>query len=95
MSEQLIFVSGTNCKFSEEVAPLVKVFSDRYPQIEIIELSAGKDEQKFSELTSGKYFNSTPTFVALRDGNVIEWQEGRACDNKMAQMFGLEAPRGV
>ncbi len=95
MSEQLIFVSGTNCKFSEEVAPLVKVFSDRYPQIEIIEMWAGKDEQKFSELTSGKYFRSTPTFVALRDGQVIEWQEGRACDNKMAQMFGLESPRGV
>lgn len=95
MSEQLIFVSGTNCKFSEEVAPLVKVFSDRYPQIDIIELWAGKDEQKFAELTSGKYFRSTPTFVAMRDGEVIEWQEGRACDNKMAQMFGLEAPRGV
>ena len=93
MSSKLIFVVGDNCMLSDEVSPSVDVFLNRYPDVELIKLKAGQDEQEFTKLTN-QHMQSTPAFVAIVDDKVVSRHEGRACDNKIAQMFGLEAPRG-
>lgn len=90
--DRLIFVSGDNCKASDETAPKVDLFESMYPDVEVFRLHTGGDEDKFSELTNGEKLNRTPTLIAMRDNVVIDRHESYGCENKMGQMFGYVEP---
>jgi hypothetical protein len=84
---KLIFVAGDNCQTSDEMQEKVLLFSEQNPDVEIIRLSAGKDEDTFEELTKGWRFNATPAFAAIVDGEVVDRHQGKLCEVRLGKMF--------
>ena len=85
--KELLFVSGDNCVDSTEVLPAVKLFMEQNPDIVVLNLKAGVDEDYFKARTNGQSFSSTPTFVALEDNKVIDRHEGKLCEVRLGKMF--------
>lgn len=84
---ELVFVSGDNCVASEEVQEKVALFSEQNPDVEIIRLKAGQDENRFAELSGGWRFNATPAFTARIDGEIVDRHQGKLCEVRLAKMF--------
>jgi hypothetical protein len=85
--KELIFVSGDNCSASEEVREKVDIFSQQHPEVSIIRLKAGQDEDEFAKLSDGWRFNATPAFTARVDGVVADRHQGKLCEVRLAKMF--------
>ena len=85
--KELIFVSGDNCSASEEVQEKVDLFSQQHPEVSIIRLKAGQDEDEFAKLSDGWRFNATPAFTAKVDGVVADRHQGKLCEVRLAKMF--------
>jgi len=88
--KELIFVSGDNCLASEEVQEKVDLFSQQHPDVSIIRLKAGQDEDQFAELSGGWRFNATPAFAAKVDGMITDRHQGKLCEVRLAKMFTSE-----
>jgi hypothetical protein len=85
--KELIFVSGDNCSASEEVQEKVELFSKQHPEVSIIRLKAGQDEDQFAELSGGWRFDATPAFAAKVDGAITDRHQGKLCELRLAKMF--------
>jgi hypothetical protein len=85
--KELIFVSGDNCSASEEVQEKVELFSQQHPEVSIIRLKAGQDEDHFAKLSDGWRFNATPAFTAKVDGVITDKHQGKLCELRLAKMF--------
>lgn len=85
--KQLLFVSGDNCQLSEDMQEKVSLFSDQNPDVEVVRLFAGQDEDLFQKMTGGDRFSATPTFYALEDGQVLDRHQGRLCEVRLGKMF--------
>lgn len=48
--KQLVFVTGDNCNLSEEMQEKVDLFHTISPEVEIIRMETGKDENAFTAL---------------------------------------------
>ena len=88
--KELIFVSGDNCIASEEVQEKVELFSQQHPEVSIIRLKAGQDEDQFAEMSGGWRFNATPAFTAKIDGSIVDRHQGKLCEVRLAKMFTKE-----
>lgn len=88
--KELIFVSGDNCLASEEVQEKVDLFSHQHPDVSIIRLKAGQDEDQFAKLSDGWRFNATPAFTARVDGVITNRHQGKLCEVRLAKMFDGE-----
>jgi hypothetical protein len=84
---KLIFVAGDNCQTSDEMQEKVRLFSEQNPDVEIVRLNAGKDDDAFEELTKGWRFNATPAFAAIIDGEVVDRHQGKLCEVRLGKMF--------
>jgi hypothetical protein len=85
--KQLLFVTGDNCQMSDEMQEKVSLFSELSPDVEIVRLQAGKDEELFVQMTGGEGFNRTPTFFAIEDGQILDRHQGRLCEVRLGKMF--------
>lgn len=85
--KQLLFVTGDNCQLSDEMQEKVSLFSELNPDVEIIRLKAGQDEDTFAELSDGWRFNATPAFTARIDGQVVDKHQGKLCEVRLGKMF--------
>lgn len=84
---QLLFATGDNCQTSVDMQEKVALFSEQHPDVEIVRLSAGKDEDTFEDLTGGWRFDGTPAFAAIVDGEVVDRHQGRLCEVRLGKMF--------
>lgn len=85
--KKLLFATGDNCQMSADMQEKVSLFSEQHPDVEIVRLSAGKDEDTFEELTKGWRFDATPAFAAIVDDEVVDRHQGRLCEVRIAKMF--------
>lgn len=85
--KELLFVTGDSCVASKEVLPAVELFKQQHPEVDVLTLKAGFDEDFFSQRTGGQTFSSTPTFVALEDGVILDRHEGKLCEVRLGKMF--------
>jgi hypothetical protein len=90
LMKELIFVSGDNCSASEEVQEKVDLFSQQHPEVSIIRLRAGQDEDQFAKLSDGWRFSATPAFTAKIDGVITDKHQGKLCEVRLAKMFAGE-----
>lgn len=88
--KELIFVSGDNCLASEEVHEKVDLFSEQHPEVSIIRLKSGQDEDQFAAMSDGWRFNATPAFAAKIDNVVVDRHQGKLCEVRLAKMFSSE-----
>jgi hypothetical protein len=91
--KQLVFVTGDNCNLSEEMQEKVDLFHTISPEVEIIRMETGKDENAFTALT-GRHLQQTPTFAALVDGEVVDMHIGKLCEMRLGKMFTGGDPDG-
>jgi hypothetical protein len=91
--KQLIFVTGDNCSLSDEMQEKVNLFHTISPDVEIIRMQTGKDEDSFSALTDRR-LERTPTFAALIDGEVVDMHVGQLCEVRLGKMFTGGDPDG-
>jgi hypothetical protein len=85
--KELVFVTGDNCITSDEMQEKVSLFSELNPDVEIVRLKAGQDEDTFADLSDGWRFNATPAFTARVDGQVVDRHQGKLCEVRLGKMF--------
>lgn len=85
--KQLVFVTGDNCELSDQMRPIVENFKLSNPDVQVLELEAGKDEKLF-EVLIGHSLKATPTIASLVDGKKLHLFESQAaCEDKIDTMF--------